>query len=267
MTFSITRNLFLSAICVLFACKQSTAQLWGGEVGFGLGASIYQGDLSPYWYGAYNRPGPSFQLMGQVPLHPGFSIRGYYAFSSISDNEENYTSGVHQVRKLNFEATINELSAQLVINPYFNSGEEERGNFHPYFFGGVGIGFLSIKRDWSKFDYSFPYWQTWVLPGLQKDSLTRLPSSALLFPVGMGFRYQIGDNLALYTEVSKRITRTEYLDGFSKVANPKEEDGFSSIVIGLAFRLSGDGGGGIYGSGGGRGRGNRGRIDCPVNVY
>lgn len=262
------RNLFLAVICLLLTSLQSRAQLWNSEAGIGLGASIYQGDLSPYWYGAYNHPGPSFQLTGQVPIHPGFAIRAYYAYSSISDNEENYTSGVHRVRNFNFEATINELSAQLVINPFFNTGEEEKGNFHPYFFGGAGVAFLSIKRDWSKFNYSFPYWQSWVLPGLQKDSLTRLPSYAFVFPVGVGLRYQIGDNLALIGEVNKRIVRTEYLDGFSKSANPKEYDGFASFLVGIAFRISGDsGGGGGYNGGGGRGRRNWGSTACPRNVY
>lgn len=276
------RKLFLFTTVSLFFCLKSIAQLWNAEAGFGIGASIYQGDLSPYWFGAYNRPGLNFQFTGQVPIFPGFSIRGSYAFSSISDNEENYTSGVHRVRKLNFSTTINELSAHLIVNPSFNSGEENIGTVHPYFFGGVGIGFLSVKRDWSKFGYSFPYWQTWVLPGLKTDSLMQLPKSSILFPVGLGVRYQIGYNLSLYGEVNKRIAKTEYLDGFSKVANPKENDGFASFSVGLTFKLSGDGGGyggGGYSGGGGGGifsrifgggsrdRRNRGRVDCPTNVY
>ncbi|HET7896788.1 MAG TPA: DUF6089 family protein, partial [Flavisolibacter sp.] len=159
------RKLILGVFFLLLASTKGIAQFWNSELAFGIGGSIYQGDLSPYWYGAYNRPGLNLSLQGQVPIHPGFAIRGYYAYSSISDNEENYTSGVHRVRKLNFDATIHELSALLIINPFFNTGEEELGNFHPYFFGGVGVGFLNIRRDWSKFDYSFPYWQTWVLPG------------------------------------------------------------------------------------------------------
>ncbi len=272
----IIRNLFISTLLILFAFLQSTAQSLGSEVGFGLGASIYQGDLSPHWIGAYNRPGFTFQLMAQKNLFPGFALRANFAHGSVSDNEENYTSGVHQQRNFSFEATINEFSAHLIVNPQFSNGMQEPGNLHPYFFGGVGIAYLNIKRDFSRFNHSFPHWQTWVLPGLAQDSMTVLPTSTVTFPVGFGLRYQIGDNVALYGEITKRITRTEYLDGFSKSANRQENDGFSSMVFGLAFRLfsGNDGSGsGQYSGNGGRGfrlfsgKGGRGRYDCPKNVY
>lgn len=248
------RNLLLCLPFLLIMCFDTAAQSVGAEWGLGLGASIYQGDLSPHWLGAYNRPGPCFQLMAQKNIFSGFALRGYYAYASISDNESSYTTGIHRFRNFSFDASINELAVQLVVNPNFNNGQEETGNFHFYFFGGFGVGFTSIRRDFSKFNRSFPYWQTWVVPGLQTDSLKRLPSSIATIPVGAGLRYQIGDNLALFGEVNKRITGNEYLDGFSKSANPSKNDAFSSLVFGLNFRLSG-------------GNGGRGSTDCPKNVY
>ena len=118
----------------------------------------------------------------------------------------------------------------------------------------LGVAFTRITRDWSRFDYNYPYWQSWVLPGLATDSLQALPTSIVTVPVGIGLRYQIGDKLALYGELTKRVARTEYLDGFSKSANQKENDGYSSVIFGLIFRL-------------GSGNGGRGRIDCPEDVY
>jgi hypothetical protein len=247
-------KLSLGVFCTLLFFFQSAGQSFLSEVGFGVGASIYQGDLSPHWIGAYNRPGPSFQLMANKNLFPGFTLRANYAFASISDNEENYNGGVHKLRNFSFEATINEFSAQLIVNPQFNNGSEERGTFQPYFFGGVGLSFASIKRDFSRFNRDYPHWQSWVLPGLSQDSMTQLPTTFVTLPVGVGIRYQIGDNLALYGEATKRIARTEYLDGFSKSANRRENDGYSSIVIGLIFRLS------SFNS-------DWGRYDCPKDIY
>lgn len=224
------------------------------ELGVGMGASIYQGDLSPHWIGSYDKPGFKFQLMAQKNIFPGFAIRANYAFTSIRDNESDYTSGVHQLRNFSFNTTVNELSGHVLINPYFNNGEQETGTFHPYFFGGVGISFLRVQRDFSRFNRDFPHWQSWVIPGLAEDSMAAMPTSVITFPVGVGLRYQIGDKVALYGELTKRVTRNEYLDGFSKSANSKENDGFSSLVFGLVFRLS-------------TGNGDRGRYDCPVNVY
>ena len=253
MTRKITRYLFVSFAFFLFTGLQAGAQLLS-EVGFGLGASIYQGDLSPHWIGAYNRPGFSFQVTGQRNITSFLGIRAGYAHGSISDNEESYTSGVHRQRKFWFKASINEISAQLVVNPSLNNGWEEPGDLRPYFFGGIGVAFIQVERDWSRFNYSFPYWQSWVLPGLRQDSLTRIPNYIWTFPVGAGIRYQIGDNVALYGEATKRIVSTEYLDGFSKSANQKENDGFGTILFGLTFRLF-------------NGMGDRGRIDCPTDVW
>lgn len=275
------RKLFIATMLTVLAFCQSKAQSSGGEWGIALGSSIYQGDLSPHWLGAYEHPGFSFQLSAQMNILPFVALRGNYAHANISDNEENYTSGVHKQRNFSFKATINELSALLVINPKFNNGEEEPGDFRPYFFSGIGYAFTSIQRDFSRFNHSFPYWQSWVLPGLTTDSLTALPKSIITFPVGIGLRYQIGDNVSLFGEATKRITNNEYLDGFSKSANRKERDGFASIVFGLSFRLGdygdGDGGGGLFGGrglfggglfgGSGSNRRNRGRIDCPKNVF
>ena len=273
------RKLLVTFHLFLLAFAQSNAQSYGGEWGIGLGASIYQGDLSPYWYGAYNRPGFTFQFAAQKNLLPGLAIRGNFAHGSISDNEDSYTSGVHMQRNFSFNARYSEFSALLVINPMFNYGEEEAGNLRPYFFGGAGVALTRIQRDFSRFNWNFPYWQAWVRPGLRTDSMTKLPTSITTFPVGVGLRYQIGDNIALFGEATKRITSTEYLDGFSKSANRKERDGFSSIVFGLSFRLGdegyGDGSGGLFGGrgifgglfgGGGNGR-NRGSVACPKNVF
>ncbi|MDQ3278293.1 MAG: DUF6089 family protein, partial [Bacteroidota bacterium] len=137
MTRKITKYLFVSFAAIFFTGLQAGAQLIS-EVSFGLGASIYQGDLSPHWLGAYNRPGISFQLAGQRNITSFLGIRAGYTFASISDNEDSYTTGVHKQRNFQFKASINEISAQLVVNPTLNSGWEEPGEFRPYLFGGVG---------------------------------------------------------------------------------------------------------------------------------
>lgn len=224
------------------------------ELGAGVGATIYQGDLNPHWFGAYDKAGFSLQLQGSYVFNSFLSIRTNYTNGYIRDNEENYTGGVHQLRNFSFETPINELSAVIVVNPQFNNGYEEPGNLRPYFFGGAGVAFLNIKRDWSRFDRSYPHWQSWVVPGLLEDSMKRMPTSIVTFPVGAGLRYQLGYNLAIFAEFTKRITRTEYLDGFSKSANRRENDGFGAVLIGLSFRLNDL-------------MGRRGGYDCPVDVY
>jgi hypothetical protein len=248
------RNVIIAVFALIFCLRISAQSTVYPEIGAGLGASIYQGDLNPNWIGAYNKPGFSFQLQGALMISSFLSVRANYTYAYIRDNEENYNGGVHKLRNFSFETPVNELSVLGIINPRFNNGYEEVGSIRPYFFAGAGVALLNIKRDFSRFNHGYQHWQSWVLPGLTEDSLKTMPTAVVTVPVGMGLRYQIGYNVAIFAEFTKRVTRTEYLDGFSKSANRKENDGFGALLIGLSFRLWDV-------------MGRRGGYDCPIDVY
>lgn len=256
------RSLFLFFAFVLFSALRGTAQSASlFELGFGPGISIYQGDLTPNPIGAMNRPKFSFQMVANLAFHRFLSFRGNYLHTSLSDNEESYGK-YHSLRNFAFKAAVNELSAQLLINLRGNNGDEQLGEISPYLFGGAGVGFTSIQRDWSKFNfeaYRQVLSQPWVIPGLGTDTTTALPTSVVTFPVGLGVRYFFGENVSLYAEASHRFIRSDYIDGFSRVARPSRNDGFSSLLVGLIFRFSESSVGGSR-----RGRGGYG---CPVNIY
>lgn len=225
------RNFLFGVPFLLITALQTKAQSSVPEIGFGAGISFYQGDLSPHWLGTYNRPNFAFQVTAQQNIFPAVAIRANYIFAPVSDDEKDYQGGVHQLRNFSFRTSINEFSAQLVFNPKFSNGEEEVGDLHTYFFGGIGVGLINVQREWQNFNYGYSHWQPWVLSGLKEDSLASLPTAILTVPVGMGIRYQIGDNIALYGEFNKRITRSEYIDGFSRAANSKKKDGFASFTV------------------------------------
>lgn len=249
------RKLLLGVVYLSCAALQGQAQTSTIELGMGAGASVYQGDIAPTRLGSTNRPGFSFQVFANYRLHPAFLLRGSYAYAYIRDNEEGY-GGYHMHRNFAFQTSVNELSAQIIVLPFATKEQAKPVRLQPYAFAGAGLAFLSIKRDWSRFNHSFQ-WPRWVQPGLAQDSLAKMPSAALTFPIGLGLRYQFGENVALYAEGAHRITRNEYLDGFSKAANPNRNDAFTALTIGFIFRL-GDSYSGPAGRGG---------YGCPVNIY
>ena len=249
--------LLTSALCIFVAFWQCQAQTSRLELGFGPGASAYQGDLTPATFGTINKPGFAFQVLVNYNFHKALTLRGNFTYAFLKEDESAYNTAYHQRRNLKFETGVNELSALLVFSPLFSDDNEEPGSLRPYIFGGGGIGFLSIKRDWSAFDKAWPQWQQWVHDGLVKDSMMALPGAILTIPVGVGLRYSFGENVSLYSEGSHRFTKNGYIDGFSMAANPKKDDAFTTLTIGLIFRLSGFNGG----------RGGRGGYGCPVNVW
>lgn len=249
--------LLVSAFCTFVAFLQCQSQSSRLELGFGGGVSAYQGDLTPATVGTINKPGFGFQVLLNYTIHRAFTLRGNFTYTLLKEDESSYPVTYHQRRNFKFETAVNELSALLIFSPLLTNGEEEAGNITPYIFGGAGIGFLRIKRDWSAFDRAWPGWQQWVRDGLLKDTMTALPESILTLPVGAGLRYAFGENVSLYTETAHRFTQNGYIDGFSMAANPKKHDSFTTLTIGLIFKLTGGAGG----------RGGRGGYGCPVNVW
>jgi hypothetical protein len=251
------RRSLLAPFCLLFTCWYAQGQSAKFELGFGIGAAVYQGDLTPNRLGNLAKPDFSFQVLLNYNFHPAVSLRANFAFATLREDESRYQLAYHQHRNFRFETSVNELSAQVVFNPLNNTGSELPASIRPYLFGGAGISFLGIKRDHSRFDHNWNGWQSWVRPGLEQDSLTTLPTSIVSFPVGAGLRYVFGENLSLYVEGSHRFTKNGFIDGFSHAANPKVHDTYTTATIGLIFKLSGSNG--INGGRGGYG--------CPVNVW
>lgn len=230
-------KLFLGLLLLIYPCSLLFAQYQPMlEVGIGSGAAIYQGDLSPHRFGSLRKAGLGLQLFGQLVFSSSLSVRLNYNFSSLQEGDKSYSFTYKQYRNFFFQTNVNEFAAQIVLNPLRNNGSEDDRRLQPYVFAGAGLARLRINRDWSRFDYGWKHWQDWVRPGLAGDSAKVLPALALTLPVGLGFRFFVGENISLFAELGHRFTNEEYLDGFSLAANPKKKDGFTTVTAGLIFR-------------------------------
>lgn len=222
--------------CIFF-CTNIFAQnnKPGYEIGFRLSGLVYQGDLAPSAIGSYKTPTSGFGIFGTRIFNRFFSIRGNLDYNKLRGNDAAYsTPQWKQERNFSFSATALELSVHLVYdlkNNYSNT------KFAPYVFGGAGISFLNIKRDYSAFNPDYPGWQSWVFTGLAEDIQKTPPRSAVIIPVGAGFKYPITQNLGIFGEASYRFMFTDYLDGFSKSADQKWKDHYSNISVGLVYRF------------------------------
>jgi hypothetical protein len=57
------------------------------------------------------------------------------------------------------------------------------------------------------------------------------------FPVGLGVKAQFGDHISVGLDFGVRMTFSDYLDGVSKIANPKSKDyySFGTLTFGYCF--------------------------------
>jgi hypothetical protein len=219
------------------------------EIGAGLAGFVYQGDLTPNSLGSFRTIRPGLVLSAAKLLDASFAIRVNAAFGGLKGDETRYDNPEYRkLRAFKFRTPVIELSGHLVWNP-FGKQYAPKG-FAPYLFGGIGLSYFNIRRDASELDLSY-FGETSEIPALlAEDEARTLPKLRMVIPAGLGVRYHLSSKLALNIESAYRIPFTDYLDGFSRSANPSQSDHYHSVMIGGIYRI-----------------GNKNTLACPVIKY
>ena len=206
------------------------------EFGANLGTLIYMGDLTPSALGYLKSPKISFGLSLIRPVSTYLSIRGNINFGSISADESKYADpSWRQQRNFSFSSSVTELAVQGVYNFQGVNDEYNHHLIQSYVFGGAGITFLNIKRDFSRLNRSFFDSKSTTITGIGLDSAHSLPKAIPVLPVGTGLKFILSKSLALNTEFSYRILSTDFLDGFKYSANQKKPDSYYGLSLGLIY--------------------------------
>lgn len=209
------------------------------EIGIRLSALTYQGDLTPSFIGSSKTITLGFGVFGTRILNDRLSVRANLDYNRLKGDDAAYSKPEwRQQRNFNFNASIVELSGHLVYNL---RGNYSNRKFSPYIFGGAGLNFLKINRDYSSFNAEYFSTEAWVSEGLAADLEKTPPRFTIVMPVGAGFKYPISQKFSLFGEASYRLMLTDYLDGFSKISNTKNNDHYSNISVGLVYRLGNTG--------------------------
>ena len=210
----------------------------GIEVGIGLGAYVYEGDLAPNRFGSFKTIKPGIHFLGSKVVNGNLSFRINLAIAKLKGDESKYSNPEYrQQRNFNFKTGLFELSALGVWDIRGNNYNREKGRLSPYVFSGVGLSFVKIKRDWSNLNTEFFDPESAVQTGLAIDSQKKLPRIIPFIPVGLGIRYEISNHFSISAETGYRFVFTDYLDGFSYSANPERDDHYHSTSIGLIMKF------------------------------
>jgi len=176
-------------------------------------------------------------------------VRANLAFGGLSGDDAKYDNPEYRKqRNFNFRSPVAEIAAigewNILGRNYITKG------LSPYLFGGAGYSFLKIHRDWSKLNTEYFSPESAPMSGLTEDTQHALPRGLLVLPVGVGARYYLSDKIGISAETSYRFFSNDYLDGFSKAANPAKKDSYYSHTIGVVYRV-----------------GKQNTLDCPAVRY
>lgn len=233
------RAYLVTILLIGFVSERTQAQFSPSkyEAGINIGSMIYQGDLSEGAFGYMKTLRPAVGLYAARALDDFFSVRANLDFGSILGDDRAYSSPTYRrFRALSFSSSVTEVSGTFVWHIMGNT-YSGRSRFSPYLFAGLGASFLSVKRDWKNMDLAYFGLQSEAVKGLGIDTMHRTPGVIPVFPVGLGVQYSLTPQLSLTSELTYRFTGTDYLDGFSQVADPKKKDAYYSFTIGIAYRF------------------------------
>ena len=206
--------LLVLAMGAAYAQPESVVQ--EGEIGITLGAAHYFGDLNNRL--GLKSPGPTVGLYFKKQFGPyvAFRVAGHYAKLGYADSLSSIKKLPFNVeRNLDFQNNIWELTAQGDFNFFkFIPGDPEF-RFTPYVTLGAGI----IKHN----PYTYLNKRKVDLQPLKTEGQsTSYSTQAYSFPLGMGVKYNLVNNVNLGFEVVYRYTSTDYLDDVSTVYAPTE---------------------------------------------
>jgi hypothetical protein len=226
----------LSASLLFCTYVQAQKKSSAYEIGLAGGVFIYQGDLTPNRFGSFPTLRPGLALQGTKIISNSYAVRLQLAIASLRGDDAKFSSpAFRQFRNFNFKTPLIELSPQIMWSP---SGWKENGpRITPYVFAGAGLSYLRIRRDASGFDPSKFGLEENLPARIAEDFDKRTPRLLPVIPVGAGLRYAITPSLVLNGELNYRHTFSDYIDGFSRAANPNQKDKYYSITVGLIYRF------------------------------
>lgn len=209
------------------------------ELGITAGGLVYQGDLSPSPAGSWKTPGPALSLQATGLRSARTALRASLLLGRLRGDEGLYTTqDYRKERNLAFRTRVIELGVGGLWAPL--GGLDGSRRLTPYVAGQGGLALMRVRADWSGMNGAFaPIENSAMLPLIAADAAHRKPGLLPLASLGIGIRKPVGENWMMTVESGYRWVPSDYIDGFSRLANPDSRDQYAYHSLGLAYLLPG----------------------------
>ena len=204
-----------------FSIKSVEAQAYM-EVGYSVGLSYYNGDLTNSISQALRQSHPAVSAFSKFNINSTLSTRLGVTYAKVSGFDALTGRSEFIRRNLSFDSDIYEIAGMLEVNMFKFSAIASENIFTPY----VALGLGAFRFD-PRTDYQGQRIRlqplgtegqgTSAAPNNQKYSLTQLN-----IPFGGGVKLKLADNITGFVDFTWRRTFTDYLDDVSSLyADPE----------------------------------------------
>ena len=224
----------LGAFITLTSVQEANAQRWNRykkELGLSIGATNMLGDLGGgpndgSRFGDFQIGNTRYAVGGffKYKFHDRFAVKLNLIYAQIYSDDKTTENVGRQTRNLDVKTSLLEMSGQLefyilrekIGTRYKIQGVKGYGSssFAMYLFAGVGGTYFNpqgtdASGEWV--DLAPLNTEGQGLDGAPKD----YSQVAIVFPMGVGFKYNITKKIGLQFEAGMRFTNTDYLDDAS----------------------------------------------------
>lgn len=207
------------------------------EIGAGLSAFVYQGDLTTHRLGSIETTKPGLLVFANYKLRPKIMLQGSFAWGALKGDESIYSSPeFRKQRALYFRTPVKELSAKIIYT-FRGNQEDQQYNLMPYIGTGINLDFFNVKRDANGFQVKYFETQPSVQEGLIRDLGVTPTRRQISIPIVVGVRRPFTERFDLFAEANYRILLNDYVDGFSYAGNPSRKDHFYTISLGAVYKF------------------------------
>ncbi|TAF96895.1 MAG: hypothetical protein EAZ14_07790 [Runella slithyformis] len=236
MKFFITRKaiLVLFLIAPFLGANAQLRERW--EAGGGLSMVGYLGDLNREELLSHEF-NPAMELFLRRAVGEHLNVKANMLMGKISGSDKNYQNRIS--RNISMSSPL--VEGSLIVewdmydmNPDFYRYAHGYVNaYTPYFFGGIGVAYTSPDIDFSQTNTPYEY----IRQGIRRDESAIYSKYNIVFPVGVGFKYDLDACSGLAIEASFRIAMSDYLDGMSQAGNPRRSDAYQMVTLKYMHRL------------------------------
>lgn len=210
-------RLLVAGLFISILIPVSSARAQKIEVGAGLGGMLYKGDVSPALNPRFTQPGAD--LFFRYNFTRSFSARATVGLGLLKATDAVSRDAFQQARNYSFRTRLSE--AMLDGEYFFRDYKQIRRvkNWSPYVFGGIGL--VQYRSD-------------------------NAHGTQIMYPLGVGIRYEVKRPWNVSAEFGTRFTGTDYLDGLGDLTfgsnagklqqqNPALNDSYSYISLKISY--------------------------------
>lgn len=210
-------------LCSLFSMAQKSPEAIDGpaapkfSVHLGVGTATYNGDLMQTNANMFKQLSYSFSVGASYAFIEKLRARFDFGIQQLQGSDKKNSGAQYKARNLSFKSTVADLS----LSAEYSILSLNRYRVTPYISAGVGVMFFNPYTNdaTGKKQYLREL-------GTEGQGLAAYPDrkiykkSAVEFPLGIGAKYPLNENMSLQFEMNYRITGTDYLDDVSLNSYP-----------------------------------------------